>query len=151
MTSHEIISIIIAGLALVISVISIFTSMRNSSAMIELTINERITNTKEKVGDVSNIMTPLLAKGKPTADEKRMIDLYSKQFDLAIENNLNAYEEACAKYLDSKVDKKRFKKLYKTEIRQLVEKKELKSYFDGVSSNFKAILKIYKEWEDLEK
>jgi len=151
MNPHEIVSIVIASFALVISVISFFTSMRNSSAMIELTINERITNTKEKVGDVSNIMTPLLAKGEPTGDEKRMIDLYVKQFDLAIENNLNAYEEACAKFLDKKVDKKRFKKLYKTELRKLVEKDELKRYFDGVSSNYKAILKVYKQWEDLEK
>lgn len=150
MSPHEIISIGIASFALVISVISFFTSMRNSSAMIELTINERITNTKEKVGDVSNIMTPLLAKEKPTNDEKRMIDLYVKQFDLAIENNLNAYEEACAKFLDKKVDKKRFKKLYKTELRKLVEKNELKRYFDGVSSNYRAILKVYKQWEDLE-
>jgi ribosomal protein L17 len=151
MNAHESISISIAGVALIISVISIITSIRNSSAMIELTINERITTTKEKVGDVSNIMTPLLAKENPNADEKRMIDLYLKQFDLAIENNLNAYEEACAKFLDKKVDKKRFKKIYKTEIRKLVEHKEFKKYFDGVTSNFKAILKVYKQWEDLEK
>lgn len=151
MTPYEMTSAGIAVIALIISIISLITSKRNSSAMIELNINERITTTKEKVGDVSNIMTPLLAKGKPNADEIRMIDLYSKQFDLAIENNLNAYEESCAKYLDNKVDKKRFKKLYKTEIRQLVEKAELKKYFDGVSSNYKATLKVYKEWEDLEK
>lgn len=151
MNSYETISILIAGVALIISVISIIVSIRNSSAMIELTINERITTTKEKVGDVSNIMTPLLAKEKPSADEKRMIELYLKQFDLAIENNLNAYEEACAKFLDKKVDKKRFKKIYKTEIRKLVENKEFRKYFDGVTSNFKAILKVYKQWEDLEK
>jgi len=115
MTLYEIATVVIAVIALIISVISLVTSMKNSSAMIELTINERITNTKEKVGDVSNIMTPFLAKQEPTAEEKRIIDLYTKQFDLAIENNLNAYEEACAKYLDKKVDKKRFKKIYKTE------------------------------------
>ncbi len=151
MNTYEIISISMASGALIISVISIITSIRNSSAMVELTINERITTTKEKVGDVSNIMTPLLAKEEPSADEKRMLELYIKQFDLAIENNLNAYEEACAKFLDKKVDKKRFKKIYKTEIRKLVENREFTKYFDGVTSNYKAILKVYKQWEDLEK
>lgn len=151
MSNYEILNVFISGLALIIAVFSYLTSKRNTSAMIELAINERITSTKEKVSDASNLMTPLLAKSKLSADEKRMIELYVKQFDLAVENNLNAYEEACAKFLDKKVDKTRFKKLYKTEIRGIVEDDELKRYFDGVSSKFKAILKVYGLWENLEK
>ncbi|MDP4273086.1 MAG: hypothetical protein Q8907_02290 [Bacteroidota bacterium] len=151
MSPYEIISVAFAFFALLISIYTIIDVRKNASAMVELAINERITNTKEKVSDVANIMTPIVAKQNRTDDENRMIELYEKQLDLAIENNLNAYEEASAKYIDKKVDKTRFMKLYKTEIRQLVEDENLKKYFDGVSSQYKAILKLYREWEDLEK
>ena len=96
-------------------------------------------------------MTPLISKKQHDESEKNMLASYSKHFDLAIENNLNAYEEACAKYLDNKVDKVRFKKTYISEIRQVVENVELKKYFDAVSSKYKAILKVYYEWENHEK
>ncbi len=41
--------------------------------------------------------------------------------------------------------------MYKDEIRNLVHDEEFKKYFDGVTSTYKAILKVYREWEDLEK
>jgi hypothetical protein len=151
MNGIEIFNISVASLALIISVITYITSSKNASAMVELSINERITTTKEKVSEMSMIMTPLLAKASLTPVEEKMIELYTKQFNLSIENNINAYEEACSKYIDGKVDKKRFKKLYKTEIRKLVEHKDLSNYFDALRSEFKAILKVYNEWENLEK
>ena len=55
------------------------------------------------------------------------------------------------KYLDEKIDKVRFKKSYHTEIRQLVESEKLQSYFNPVTSKFKGILKVYDEWNNLEK
>lgn len=151
MNGIEIFNISVASLALIISVITYITSSKNASAMVELSINERITTTKEKVSEMSMIMTPLLAKASLTPVEEKMIELYTKQFNLSIENNINAYEEACSKYIDGKVDKKRFKKLYKTEIRKLVEHKDLSNYFDALRSEFKAILKVYNEWVNLEK
>ncbi len=150
MNEFEIITLSIALLSLSVSIITLIIGKKRASAMIELAISERITSTKEKVSDVTNIMTPIVSKTKRNQDDENMIVLYGKQLDLAIENNINAYEEACAKYLDNKVDKIRFKKLYKNELRKLVEHNELKKYFDGVSSDFKAIIKVYTKWEDLE-
>jgi hypothetical protein len=70
----------------------------------------------------------------------------------AVEDNLNAYEKACGLYWDDKIDKSRFKKDYSNELRQIVENKNLKpKYFDPITSNYKAILKTYREWFDLEK
>jgi len=151
MNVYEILSITIASLAFFISIASIIINNKNASATIELTINDRITATKEKVSNVSVLMAPFLAKKTKSATDKVMIETYAKQFDLAIENNLNAYEEACAKFLDKKVDRNRFKKIYIAEIRQLVENAELKKYFDAVSSRYRAILKVYNEWENHEK
>jgi hypothetical protein len=151
MTMYEIISILIALGALIISLASYFKATSLSSASIELSINERITSTKERVSDISVQMSTLLSKDTLTSEEEKQIEIYKHSFDSAVENNLNAYEEACAKYLDNKVDRKRFEKNYRIEIRQLVEKQELRKYFDGVTSRYKAILKVYGLWENLEK
>ncbi len=151
MTIYEIISIIIAIAAFLFSLNAFFSSKRIAVAQIELYMNERITNTKEKVSEQASIIAPFKAKKTLSEEEKSLLEIYEKIFFSAVENNLNAYEEACAKYLDKKVDCERFKKTYKKEIRQLVENKNLKKYFDAVSSSYKAILKVYKEWENLEK
>jgi glycerol kinase len=158
MTPYEKISVFLAAAAIIISVIAYFkannTATRaNEIALgnIELYISERITNTKEKVSDVSLQMATLLSKSKKSADDEKVFLIYEKALNTAIENNLNAYEDSCAKYLDNKVDRNRFEKLYKVEIRQLVENDELKDYFDGVTSKYRAILKIYDKWENLEK
>ena len=67
-----------------------------------------------------------------------------------LEDLLNSYDEACAKYIDGKIDKERFKKMYFDEIRQIVENSRTKQYYDAVSTRYKATVKVYKEWNDLE-
>lgn len=69
----------------------------------------------------------------------------------AKEGLLNAYENGCFKYIDNKIDKERFKKIYLIEIRNIVEDKSFKDKFDSNTSRYKAILKVYKEWNDLGK
>ena len=84
-------------------------------------------------------------------DEKSICEAFEKQYSEARQNLINSYEEACTKYLDGKIDKVRFKKNYIIEIRNIVEAKELKGLFDSHSSRYKAIIKVYDEWENLEK
>lgn len=151
MTPYEIISVVISLIALIVAVFSYLKVTSLSMGNIELYINERITNTKERVSDISMQMAPLLAKKSRSEEEEAQHQIYVRNLRTAIENNLNAYEEACAKYRDNKVDRKRFVKNYRTEIRQLVENKHHKKYFDGVTSRYKAILEVYSEWENLEK
>jgi hypothetical protein len=158
MTLFELISLIFAFGAIIISIIAYrkadSTATRANEIALgnsELYIGERITSTKEKVSDVSIQMATLMSKQKKTPDDERKMAVFEKAFKSAIENNINAYEGACANYLDNKVDRIRFQKLYKTEIRQLVESEDFKEYFDGVTSKYKAILKVYNQWENLEK
>ena len=68
----------------------------------------------------------------------------------ALEGVLNAYDEACAKYLDEKVDKERFKKLYHDEIRQLVVDPTIKEKYVEPQTKFHATVKVYTEWNNLE-
>jgi len=147
------------GIALLALVVSYFAFRdvkhikNNAAAMTEWTINERITATKERISDIFTLMIDLTSKpiSTRTALEKTKLESFNKQLDLAIENNLNAYEAACANYIDKKVDTTRFKQSYKSEIKKVVEDIHHKKYFDGVSSKFRAILKVYDEWENLEK
>ena len=87
---------------------------------------------------------------KCSNNDQDMKGVLTQALNTANERNLNAYEEACAKYLDNKVDKERFRKNYHIEIRQLVEDTNNKDKFDATTSPYKAILKVYKEWNDLE-
>ena len=86
---------------------------------------------------------------KLAADPKN--EMLLSTYDTLTEEVLNAYDEACAKYNDNKVDKERFKKMYFHEIRQLVEDRELNGKYNNVSSRFGATLKVYKEWNQTEK
>lgn len=85
------------------------------------------------------------------SDNNQLQDFYSNRFSAAQEDLRNAYEEACSRYLDGKADKVRFKRMYMVEIRNLVEDETQKEYFDAVKSRYKCILKVYEEWNNLEK
>lgn len=150
MSAYEILAIIFTIIGLVISLISLVKSIKAnkisqeankvSQGEIELNIYQMINQTKKDVRDIT-----LTIANK--CDDK---DILSQAFNSAIESNLNAYEEACAKYLDNKVDKECFKRNYSVEIRQLVENTKYKKYFDATTSPYKCILKVYNEWNDLE-
>ena len=99
------------------------------------------------------IMAPLKSKSNARTisdEEKETLKIYDKNLDSSIESMLNTYDDACAKYLDKKIDKIRFKKTFHVEIRNLIENTDLKKYFDPVNSRYKPILKVYNEWENHE-
>lgn len=73
-------------------------------------------------------------------------EILLKCYYSAEESYRNAYEDACAKYLDGKVDKKRFKKIYKREIRNLVTDKEQRQYYLDKNSQYSATMAVYREW-----
>lgn len=77
-------------------------------------------------------------------------EIYVAAIDSAQENLLNAYDEACAKYLDAKVDRERFKKLYHDEIRQIVTAEGFAEKYREPQTKFHATNKVYKEWNNLE-
>lgn len=151
---------IISGFALLVAVIALYVSAKASSrsealqhASVEIEVRASIDVSRARVEDLSITHSPLLAKDKATltAEEATYIDIVRKVFDSAIENNVNAYENACQKYVDKKIDRVRFKKAYQTEIRQLVESSAHKRFFDGVTSRYKAILLVYGHWENKER
>ncbi|MBQ6743526.1 MAG: hypothetical protein IJR05_02070 [Acidaminococcaceae bacterium] len=66
----------------------------------------------------------------------------------ALEEVMNTYDEACAKYLDGKVDKERFKETYKDEVFNLITDAGVKSKYEGPQSKYKATVTVYEEWKN---
>lgn len=154
MNKEFIVSIIAIIIPTIISVVSIVISINSNnrskeidkinsdlmSGQIELQIREMIFSAQKNFADI----------GKQVIPDKDDV-FNTKMFDMSLEMVCNAYDEACAKYLDGKVDKNRFKKLYYTEIKNLVENENTKPYYDTIDSKFQATIKVYKEWNNLEK
>jgi len=133
------ISIGISVLALGFSLFSFFRSSSLTKGQVEMQIREMISSAKWRYADL----------GIQLAKDNQNTTLVAST-TAALEDVLNAYDEACAKYIDNKVDKERFKKLYVTEIRNLVEDENTKSYYVMPQSRFQATVKVYRKWNNLE-
>lgn len=152
--------VILTALAVIVSVIALCTSYSaaqkgNSLAaaaneltktanemqmgQVEMQIRELIQNARNRYEDIS-----IQLNGHEN-DET-----YIKVVGSALEAVLNAYDEACAKYIDGKVDRERFKKLYHDEIRQLVTDDATKEKYCEPQTKFHATNKVYSEWNNLE-
>ncbi|ELG4788259.1 hypothetical protein V9657_004456 [Vibrio vulnificus] len=122
--------------------------------MVELEMRQAIENAKSKVNEISVVMAPLVARegGEQglSIEDAKTLEIYQKNFNASVQTLMNTYDDACSKYIDGKVDKIRFKKNYRYEIRNLLENKDLKEYFDPLTSRYKPILNVYTEWENME-
>lgn len=149
----DFLSNVIAGFALVVSIISLIKSNSTSKAanklteaandltkgQVEMQIREIISTAKARYADIA------IQLSKDNDNETLISSTFA-----ALEDVLNAYDEACSKYIDKKVDVSRFKKLYITEIRNLVEDDNTKSFYFMPQSKFQATVKVYREWNNLE-
>lgn len=143
MKTSDIITLILGVASLLTSIITISLSTRYNKLVqgqVEMQIRERITNARIRYED-------LIIQYQKDLQSELIKDVYES----TKEEFLNAYDEACQKYLDGKVDKERFKKSYFTEIQDIVKNKSFKSRYDTQSTPYKATLKVYEEWFNLEK
>lgn len=145
MTNYEILATVISIISIIIALFALIFTKINSNKIekiyygqIEISIRETITNAKNRITDI------LLNSNEENSQ-------YTNQcIKVSIEQLLNTYEEACSKYIDSKIDKKRFKKTYIDEIKNIIESNDFKEYFH-FGSKYDAIKKVYNEWFNLEK
>lgn len=122
------------------------TSMRENTALARQRIDAAAIHMEEVLQGRT--------RDKLKADENRRLDLLEKIFASAVEGYLNAYEDACGKYIDQKIDRVRFKKVYVKEIENLCDPKVV-SYarlmHPADTSHYEAIWKVYREWHQYEK
>lgn len=157
-------TVLFAALSLIATAVTAIFAARSASraqsvamGAAESTLRHAITITRQKVDDFSlQVSAPMKGrrKGRLSAEEKVHLKLLEKAFRSAVGDNLNAYEDACAKYLDGKIDRERFKKTYVCEIQNLCNaKKSVIAEFmhPESTSKFQAIWKVYREWHIHEK
>lgn len=157
--------ILLPLIAIIVSIIAIYqsstantksnlastTANKISAGQIELNISILIKETENRVMDLAIAMSKYFKDTELSETEKKELEFLKNAYNQAVESNLNAYEEACAKYLDEKTDKERFKRMYTIPIRRLLEDTTLEKYFPAHNSSYKCILKVYNEWFNLEK
>ena len=170
--SVDVASLVITSISLVVSFFALFLAKKSNenakmatnkankisednlklqSGVVELSLSQAIENAKGRVVDITNLMTPLVSKSEAntiTKEEEYTLETYKKSFNATVETLMNVYDEACSKYIDGKVDRLRFKKTYKYEIRNLLEKEELSEYFKPLTSRYKSILAVWDEWDN---
>ena len=143
METGDIITLILGVASTITACGTILLSFRYNKLVqgqVEMQIRERITNARIRYED-------LIINHKDELNDELIKNVYES----TKEEFLNAYDEACQKYLDKKEDKERFKKSYFTEIQSIVKNESFKQKYDTQSTSYKATVKVYNEWFDLEK
>jgi DeoR/GlpR family transcriptional regulator of sugar metabolism len=163
----ELAMVILAALTVIVSVIALCVSYHSARKgnSLSLAANELTTTANEvqkmanemQMGQVEMQIREMISSARARYQDKvfQMTDYQDESIKNALmaaahEDFLNAYDEACAKYLDSKVDRLRFKKLYHDEIRQLVTDSANSDKYREPQTKYHATVKVYKEWNDLE-
>lgn len=143
MQPNDLITLILGITSFITACCTILLSFRYNKLIqgqVEMQIRERITNARIRYEDL------IMHYQSKLGDE-----LIKNVYESTKEEFLNSYDEACQKYLDKKVDKERFRKSYFTEIQSIVENETFKHKYDTQSTPYKATVKVYNEWFNLEK
>ncbi len=143
-------------IAIIISIVSLIVSIVNVLMYIKLTIKYNAmvsTQTLTAQGAFETQIRSLIS------DATKEITHYAIELQREPENSIlqqayftaeeqyrNAYEEACGKYIDGKIDKVRFEKLYKQEIYKLVNDDNQKKFYATNQSTYASTISVYKEW-----
>lgn len=95
----------------------------------------------------NNFYTEFLSNGYNSAIRKYSTCKVTQQaYFSAEEMYRNAYEDACAKYLDRKIDVERFEKIYKQEIYKLVNDPQQKEFYATNQTTYASTVAVYKKW-----
>lgn len=123
----------------------------------ETALREAISNTRQRMQEaiykIEEVLQGRDISNLNTAENNRLT-LLKQSLSSATEDLLNAYENACGKYIDDKIDKNRFKKSFVNEISNLC-KSDVETYAKHMhpegTSKYEAIWKVYREWHRHEK
>lgn len=162
------ISIVIGFVALVVALLNFlkYRELQKENNNLQKSSN----NLQEKYNEMVKTQT-LSAQGSLETQVRSAIsDAYKQVADMAVilqsdpgneklqelykgteEVYRNAYEDACAKYLDDKIDKERFRTMFLSEIRRLVEEEPHCKAYATNQSMYDCTLKVYNEWFHLER
>lgn len=147
-----IISILSALIALCAFIFSIYTFSKNkaltqrTNELAEIQAKTGQGQLEIQLRELINVASREIAHYGLELEKSPSSKILIKAFESAEEQYRNAYEEACGKYLDGKLDKERFEKMYLIEIQNLVTNKDQKEHYDATQSHYRCTLAVYNEW-----
>ncbi|WLO87344.1 hypothetical protein IFU33_22795 (plasmid) [Pantoea agglomerans] len=115
-------------------------AFRNVQGDSELAIHEAITTALNRMEDCSVKLAT--AKSQQNSD---LTEINQTLLETAIQNLLNAYDIACQRYLDNKLDQKRFVQTYQRRLQELFdENKPYKTFIkDSSSTKYHALHTVH--------
>jgi hypothetical protein len=140
---------IISVSALLLSVLSAVFSViqiRYTQAQMEIAIRNRITSARERIED---FLLDKISKYLREDDYDKYSAGYDGIYKSLVEDQLNAYEEACQKYIDNKVHRGTFIKSYKSEITNLFKNNDFKNELlnDDGPYDYKYLHMVREKWD----
>ncbi len=160
----SLVSAIISFLSMIGAIVFSIKASRSSKRANEIAIGQAETGLREQISIARQRMEDMgieiqkFLKGRNreqlSPDENNYLSFLERTWNSSVENYLNAYEDACGKYIDGKIDRTRFKKMYIEEIRNICDPNResyKKHMHPKATSKFEAIWKVYEEWHRHEK
>ena len=145
----NIVSPIISICSFIISVINLYMYIKLTSRYNDMVSTQTLTaqgafetQIRSLISDATKELTHYSVELQKSPDNT----ILQQAYFTAEEQYRNAYEEACGKYIDNKIDKIRFEKLYKQEIYKLVNDENQKQFYATNQSTYASTISVYKEW-----
>ena len=145
----NIVSLIISICSFIISAINLYMYIKLTSRYNDMVSTQTLTaqrafetQIRSLISDATKELTHYSVELQRSPDNT----ILQQAYYTAEEQYRNAYEEACGKYIDNKIDKIRFEKLYKQEIYKLVNDENQKQFYATNQSTYASTISVYKEW-----
>ena len=145
----NIVSLIISICSFIISAINLYMYIKLTSRCNDMVSTQTLTaqgafetQIRSLISDATKELTHYSVELQRSPDNT----ILQQAYYTAEEQYRNAYEEACGKYIDNKIDKIRFEKLYKQEIYKLVNDENQKQFYATNQSTYASTISVYKEW-----
>lgn len=145
----NIVSLIISICSFIISAINLYMYIKLTSRYNDMVSTQTLTaqgafetQIRSLISDATKELTHYTVELQRSPDNT----ILQQAYYTAEEQYRNAYEEACGKYIDNKIDKIRFEKLYKQEIYKLVNDENQKQFYATNQSTYASTISVYKEW-----
>lgn len=135
---------VVALVALMISVIAYFSTVKSNKAALLHQVKNSIDNAKTQLENLTLELSILTSKSKLTADEERQLNIQKTVYESGLEKVLNAYEDGCQKYKSKLILQDEFKNSYYGDIRRYVE--EFTEKFTGPVTEYTHMISLYRKW-----
>ncbi len=156
LSNAEIIALITSFAALIISIRNITISgvfNQKATKKIKKVLNRAQQSVESEINEAINVSferIDLIKKQLTLIEEKQTVhttSLYQSLLNETLEDLYKQYDRACNFYWENKINRERFKRIYKSEIIQLMDESH-NDHFNKLKGNYPNIKRVYDRWKN---